>query len=148
MFAFFNGVDERGQINYFDQAPVPHMRMEDEALEATILFLDSLRNNKESEVLKSQNQFRENFQEWIQQDFQSTDIDQQLSVGLLAHFKMDEFNNLTTPNEKTGGHQGQANVKIISELSEPEMISGWNGRAMKFDGKNYLSLGDVGDGKK
>lgn len=145
MFAFFNGVDERGQINYFDQAPAPNMRMEDSAIEATILFLDSLRNNKESELLKSQNQFRKNFQKWIQEDFQSTDIDQQLSVGLLAHFKLDEFNNLTTPNEKTDGHPGQANVKIISELSEPGMISGWNGSAMKFDGKNYLSLGDVGD---
>ena len=85
------------------------------------------------------------FGKWLKEDLPLTDIDAQLSIGLLANFKFDEYHNLTTPNEVPDGYQGRANVKIISELIEPEMIKGREGRAMKFDGKNYLSLGDVGD---
>ncbi len=145
VFAFFNGIDEKGQINYFDQAPVPNIKVEDAKLEATIEFLDSLRTAKESEFEKSQYQSRAGFRKWLEEGFTSTDVNTQLSLGLLAHFKLDEFESLATPNEVPDGYQGRANVKIISELMEPEMIKGREGRAMKFDGKNYLSLGDVGD---
>ncbi len=145
VYAFFNGINEKGQINYFDQAPVPNIKMEDKELEVTIEFIDSLRTAKESELQKWQYQSADGFEKWLKEDLPLTDIDAQLSIGLLANFKFDEYHNLTTPNQVPGGYQGRANVKIISELIEPEMIKGREGRAMKFDGKNYLSLGDVGD---
>ena len=145
MFAFFNGIDEKGQINYFDQAPVPNIKVEDVELEATIEFLDSLRTEKEILLQESQRQTADGFKKWLREDYSSTNINAQLSVGLLAHFKLDVFENLITPNELPHGFQGLANIKIMSELAAPEMRKGRDGQAMKFDGRNYLSLGDVGD---
>jgi len=145
MFAFFNGIDERGQINYFDQAPSPNMRMEDPELEATILFLDSLRDAKEVALQQLAAGIDDGFQSWLENDFDDETITRQMDVGLMAHFKLDVMDNLATPNEIADAPRGQANVKIISELIQPEMIESQDGNALKFDGKNYLSLGDIGD---
>jgi hypothetical protein len=145
MFAFFNGIDERGQINYFDEAPVPNMRVEDPELEATIRYLDSLRIAKESEMTKLKKHSESNHQHWIPNDYRLADFKSKLSEGLLAYYKLDELENLITPNEIPGSYQGQANIKIISELSAPQMVTGAQGKAIQFDGKNYISLGEVGD---
>ncbi len=145
MFAFFNGIDERGQINYFDQAPTPNMRVEDAELENTISYLDSLRNAKEDQLRYLAANIDEGFESWLASSFENEVIDQQIQAGLIAHFKLDAMKNLVTLNEVEDGLPGRANIKIISELVEPELIKGREGNAMKFDGKNYVSLGDVGD---
>ncbi|MEZ5041564.1 MAG: DUF1553 domain-containing protein [Saprospiraceae bacterium] len=145
MFAFFNGIDEKGQINYFDQAPAPNMPVEDAKLEATIAWLDSLRSVKEAELLALEAKPSDAFSGWLKETYPTIDKSAQLDVGLLAHFKLDVFENLETPNEVKDGLLGKVNVKIINELVVPTMGEGKMGRAMQFDGKNYLSLGDVGD---
>ncbi|GJM30174.1 MAG: hypothetical protein DHS20C17_28090 [Cyclobacteriaceae bacterium] len=145
MFAFFNGIDERGQINYFDQAPSPNMRIEDAELEATITFLDSLRDAKEVELQQLAEGIDEGFKSWLDNEYDHETIARQIEVGLIAHFKLDVLDNLATPNEIIDAPLGRANVKIISELAEPGLIAGLDGNALKFDGKNYLSLGDIGD---
>ena len=145
IFAFFNGIDERGQISYFDKAPVPNMKVEDAELEATINFLDSLRKQKELAFEQLKQESRSNFKKWVPEDYQKADLEKQLNQGLIAYFKLDEIADLTTPNEISGGYQGQANVKIISELQPPVLVAGKEGNALQFDGRNYVSIGEIGD---
>jgi hypothetical protein len=145
MFAFFNGIDERGQINYFDEAPVPNMRVQDQELEATIKFLDSLRTAEEEALDQLKRSSVANYQSLIPESYQWQDLQSQLTKGLIAYYKLDTLNNLVTPNEVANGHQAQANVKIISELKTPEQVPGKFNQALRFDGKNYLSLGEIGD---
>ncbi len=145
LFAFFNGVKERGRISYFDEAPVPHMRMEDPALEEKIAWLDSLRQLKTNELQELAVAPNADFEEWVKKSYPKEDLSAQLEEGLLAYFKIDQFENLASPNELEQGLEGRVNVKILSELKVPNIGPGKEGTAMQFDGKNYLSLGDVGD---
>ncbi len=145
LFAFFNGVKERGRISYFDEAPVPHMRMEDPALEEKIAWLDSLRQLKTNELQELAVAPNAEFEEWVEKSYPKEDLSAQLEEGLLAYFKIDQFENLASPNELEQGLEGRVNVKILSELKVPNIGPGKEGTAMQFDGKNYLSLGDVGD---
>ncbi len=145
MFAFFNGINERGQINYFDEAPKPHMRMEDPKLEEKIKWLDSLRTAKALEVAEWDQKDQEGFNQWLERDYPSIDVKAELQRGLIAHYQLDEFASLSSPSALPGHPSAKANVKIISELSSPIAGAGQKGKALQFDGRNYLSLGDVGD---
>ncbi|MDH3709853.1 MAG: DUF1553 domain-containing protein [Cyclobacteriaceae bacterium] len=145
MFAFFNGVNEKGQIDYFDEAPEPNMKVEDVELEATILWLDSMRLVKQENLRRLMSKSPPGFEQWLNGEYPIHDWELQISKGLLAYFKLDQLDQLVSPNEVPQGHQGMVNVKIISELIEPKLMKGKAGKAMQFDGKNYLSLGDVGD---
>ena len=145
LFAFFNGINERGQISYFDEAPVPHIRMEDAELEAKVAWLDSLRSLKTNELEKLAVAPNIAFDEWVEKSYPKEDLTTQLDDGLVAYFKIDQFENLASPNELEQGLEGRVNVKILSELIVPNIGPGKEGTAMQFDVKNYLSLGDVGD---
>lgn len=145
MFAFFNGINERGQINYFDQAPKPHMRMEDPELEEKIQWLDSLRAAKSVELADWDQNQQENFQEWLDKEYPTIKLEAELDRGLIAYYPFDKYAALTSPSGLSNHPPAKANVKIISELISPVSGAGHTGEALQFDGRNYMSLGDVGD---
>ena len=145
MFAFFNGINKRGQINYFDQAPKPHIRMEDPELEEKIEWLDSLRTVKAAELVEWDRTDQEGFNKWLEEEYPKVDLEGELNRGLIAYYQLDEFEALTSPSSLPNHPLAKANVKIISELISPILGEGQRGKALQFDGRNYLSLGDVGD---
>ena len=145
MFAFFNGINERGQINYFDEAPKPHMRMEDPDLEEKIHWLDSLRATKATELAEWDQRELDGFQEWLDKDYPKIDMEAELNRGLIAYYPFDEYAALSSPSGVANHPAAKANVKIISELISPVGGAGHMGQALQFDGRNYMSLGDVGD---
>ncbi|MBX2872328.1 MAG: DUF1553 domain-containing protein [Saprospiraceae bacterium] len=145
MFAFFNGINERGQINYFDEAPKPHMRMEDPDLEEKIKWLDSLRTAKATDLVEWDRNDQAGFNQWLEKDYPTIDVKAELNRGLIAHYQLDEFEALASPSALPNRPPARANIKIISELISPVVGEGKDGNALQFDGRNYLSLGDVGD---
>lgn len=145
LFAFFNGIEERGQISYFDEAPKPHMRMEDPDLENKIKWLDSLRTVKTAELLAWDKSDQKTFQTWLDKEYPQIDLKTQLKQGLIAHYPLDVLADLSSSSAIANHPPAKANVKIISELIRPVLGEGKEGQALQFDGKNYMSLGDVGD---
>lgn len=145
LFAFFNGIQERGQISYFDEAPKPNMRMEDPALEAKIQWLDSLRTLKSAELAAYHQQEKQSFRAWLKEDYPKLDLQAEINKGLIAHYPLDVLEGLNSPSAIAQHRPAKANVKIISELIKPVLGAGKAGQALQFDGKNYMSLGDVGD---
>lgn len=145
MFAFFNGINERGQINYFDQAPKPHIRMEAPDLEEKIKWLDSLRTVKAAELVEWDRIDQKGFNQWLEEDYPKVDVEAALDRGLIAYYQLDEFEALTSPSSLPNQPIAKANVKILSELISPILGEGQQGKALQFDGRNYLSLGDIGD---
>lgn len=145
IFSFFNSIDERGQVSYFDLAPSPNMRVEDAELEATIDWLDSMRVVKEKELHDMETQVASEAETWIKKTDLNKALDTLVRHNLLAWHKLDDYANLMVSNSANPNLPGKANVKLISELNSPLVVEGKEGKALQFDGKNYLSLGDVGD---
>ena len=85
MFAFFNTQNERGQINYFDEAPVPKMKVEDPELEARISFLDSLVNIQAEKLDEMLTEPDEKAREWLATSKAKTSWSEHLGEGLISH---------------------------------------------------------------
>ena len=145
MFAFFNTQNERGQINYFDEAPVPNMRVEDAQLEVQIAFLDSLNAHKTQELEDLLTHSDPEAKQWMDSFSPKDRGGDSLQVQLISSHALDELNKLSTPNRILPQLPGRINVKLVNELAAPKLVPGISGKAFQFDGHNYLSLGDVGD---
>lgn len=144
LFAFFNGIDERGQINYFDLAPAPNMRVQDEKLEARIADVEQ-KTLAAEQAYASLMQLGPEFETWYQETFPSINMEEVVAQELVAHFKLDELEQAATPNEAIAGREGKINTRLLNELAAPALIEGHNGKAFKFDGENYLNIGDQAD---
>ena len=145
MFAFFNTIDERGQVNYFDLSPAPNMRMESEDMEAQIAYIDSLTKLNEDELERIAQKPGDDFRSWLEEEYSKLDLSDKVNEGLLAWHSLDEFNNLTTINNVNPNLPGKANVKLVHDLEPLVSVEGKMGKALEFDGYNYHSLGEVGD---
>ncbi|MDE2832908.1 MAG: DUF1553 domain-containing protein [Bacteroidota bacterium] len=135
MFAFFNGIDEKAPISYFDLSPVPSMRMEDpayeESLENTIRTLDSL------ETVADQWSVPEPPADW------QPDLTAALQQGLFVHLPLDSLTNLRTPART--GLPAFANTGLETDLPSPVLEPGFMGQSMAFDGVNFINLGEEAD---
>lgn len=144
LFAFFNTIEERGQINYFDQAPVPNMRVQDAELEAEIARLEEARAEAESRF-KELSTPREGFNAWLKNDFATVNLPSALRKGLVAHYALDILAGNETPDAAQPDKPGKINTRLLNVLAAPVVVSGHDGNAFQFDGENYLNIGDLGD---
>lgn len=144
LFAFFNTIDERGQINYFDQAPVPHMRVQDADLEAEIARIEKARSDAESRF-QELSEPREGYQAWLKEDFTTVNLSAALREGLIAHFKLEVLAGNETPDAAQPEKPGKINTRLLNVLAAPDVVTGHDGNAFVFDGENYLNIGDLGD---
>lgn len=145
MFAFFNGIDERGQINYFNEAPLPNMKMEDQELKALVAFLDTKINTLEREDSLLHAVTAPDFREWLDDEFPAEDPSKLQTEGLISYHRLEQVEALKTKDEVDPARPGRMNTGLLTELEPPALQPGYNGNALEFDGSNFLNLGDVGD---
>ena len=144
LFAFFNGINERGQINYFDLAPVPNMRVQDERLEARIADVESKTQEAERAYSELMRQSPE-FDAWYVNTFSTLNLEEVVSLDLVAYFKLDELIDGITPDGATASQVGKINTRLFNELDAPVLVEGYEGKAFEFDGENYLNIRDLAD---
>ncbi len=146
LFSFFNGIDERGQINYFDLSPEPNMQMQDAEFEAEIEVLaertDAARDRYE-ELLAAP--AGDGFRKWLGNDMPALNLDASLQDGLISHYAFDKLENGETPDNQNAHRIGKINTRLLNVLADPVLVDGKQGQAVQFDGENYINLGDVGD---
>lgn len=145
MFAFFNGIDERGQINYFDESPSPSMEVEREDLEDLIDFLENRIGTLEVEDSMLRVNKQAEFETWLTEAFENEDLDVSLSTGLISHFPMDEVSELSTPNRIADQPIGKMNTGLLEVLEAVELSKGHEGNGLTFAGNNFLNIGDKAD---
>jgi len=144
LFAFFNGIDERGQINYFDLAPVPNMRVQDEKLDTRIAELEQ-KTQQADQSYQLLLQEGAGFDAWLSDSFPSIDWAESLSGELVAHYPLDQLEQDATPDAARANHTGRINTRLLNVLDAPLVVEGHEGMAFKFDGENYLNIGDHAD---
>ena len=142
LFAFFNNIPETAQIDYRDQAPEPAIRMQNAELEAQKAFVDSTIATLEQQVKQRAAQPDAAFDQWQKEEASTEEPDTE--TDLLAHFPLNVLENEQFLDQ-TGQLPARMNVGLSSDIALPELVEGWEGQALQFDGANFLTLGDVGD---
>ncbi|WP_143473224.1 DUF1553 domain-containing protein [Flavilitoribacter nigricans] len=145
LFAFFNGIDERGQINYFNEAPYPNLEMEDEELEALVAFLDTSITQLQTKDSLMQRTDLPAFREWLTAEGAELEGNEELEEDLISYHRLEAVEALRTRDEVAPERPGRMNTGLLAELQPPALIAGYRGQALEFDGSNFLNLGDVGD---
>ena len=144
LMGFFNNIPEQGQINYFDEAPRPKMKMVSPELEAHIAA--TKKDIKQLELLQDSLKYHEvtAFQSWLDNTFSEESITENLSYGLLADYNLDEedANYLSSVDKQSNSRM---NINLPPTIDLPKQVEGKTGLAIAFDGANHLSLGDIGD---
>lgn len=142
IYAFFNNVNEKGRISYFDQAPKPSIKYENELLEKEISDIKEMVAKLENDQLNFQlgieNELLEN---WFEQlDWETLKMDK-----LLSYYKMDFLETGSMKDEVTNTLAGTVNDKLEPNIPYPSIVKGRFGQATEFNGENTLVIGDIGD---
>ncbi len=139
LFAFFNNISEAAQIDYRDQAPQPAIRMQDAELEAQKAFVDSVIAALEQQVDELEQRPVDSYQPGAAVSSALNTED-----GLTAHFPLNVLENEQFLDQ-TEQRPARMNVGLSPEIAPPEPVAGWKGNALRFNGANFLTLGDIAD---
>ena len=142
LYGFFNNVkDETGMISYFDMAPAPNIKMQDAGYEQHIERVKSTILQLEEQLEAIGDQEQEYFESWKQNHGKEVTVGTQ---GLLSHLPMESegwlFTDLARPDVF-----GKVNINLPPRIPLPEKVTGRKGAALRFDGENFLTLGEIGD---
>ena len=140
LFAFFNNIPETAQIDYREQAPEPAIRVQDAELEAQKAFVDSTITVLEQRVRERAARPTAAFAQWqANAPEESVNIEPQQ-----VHFPLNVLENEQFLDQMAQ-RPARMNVGLSAEIALPEQVDGYEGKALRFDGANFLTLGDVGD---
>lgn len=145
LLGFFNNISERGQISYFDLAPTPNMPMEDPLMDSQIVQVKDWITKKVQELDALKNTGSAGFDDWYNEEFSLEKIKADLKEGLLADFDLNDLENGQFDPSQIGRPKGLMNVNLPPSIELPEYVNGKDGKALKFNGANFLSLGEIGD---
>ncbi|WKN45611.1 DUF1553 domain-containing protein [Tunicatimonas pelagia] len=142
LFAFFNNVPERGQINYLEQSPEPTMRVQNAELEAKKAFVDSTILVLEERLQQIEKKPDDSFNQWLADNSVEEAIDTE--ADLVTHFELDMLENEEFLSSD-GTLPARMNVALPKNIKLPEHVSAKKEKGLQFDGSNFLTLGDIGD---
>ena len=146
LFAFFNNIPERGQVNYFNLSPEPNMQMEDPLLDTTIAQVKRMIDQLEEQTEQIEKQPSMAYDQWLQSNNSEEDWTKDLANGLIAHFDLDDFTNNRFLNKIEGQPEGLLNVNLPPRIEKPLLVNGrLKGQGLEFNGSNFLTLGEIGD---
>ncbi|MEM6843303.1 MAG: DUF1553 domain-containing protein [Bacteroidota bacterium] len=142
LFAFFNNVPETGKIDYLNQSPQPSIRVQDADLEAKKAFVDSTILALEAKLNGIKQEPDHSFEQWLADNSVEETIDTE--ADLVTHFELDVLENEEFLSSD-GALPARMNVALPQKFALPEHVAGKTGKGLKFDGSNFLTLGDIGD---
>lgn len=146
LMSFFNNIPERGKISYFDEAPYPNMPLKDSLREQQIAEVQRWISEEEKTLAGLKKTEVAEFEAWLEQTRLDQGPGESLKAGLLTHFDLDHRTNedqytATLPDRPLG----RLNINLPEKIELPNAVPGRSGKALKFDGANFLSLGEIGD---
>jgi Protein of unknown function (DUF1553)/Protein of unknown function (DUF1549)/Concanavalin A-like lectin/glucanases superfamily/Planctomycete cytochrome C len=134
LFAFFQNIDESGQISHFTPAtPVPTLMLSDEAIDAKLADLDRRIASAEDEARRDRLRSVKAFEGWLA----SRTGERPASPGLVASFTFDEITAGNTANTVDAGKPAKA-------VEGPALVEGKANRAAEFNGENGFTFPGLG----
>ena len=134
LFAFFNNVDEAGQISWDDATPVPTLLLTEPKQDSLRAFLDTKIRIAENALTQTMRTEKPAFEQWRAKTGSTISFDAR--KGLQAHFAFDKLVN--------GRFVSSVNPKDSGKVTDPVLVSGKQGNAFQSNGDDVLNLGQVG----
>jgi hypothetical protein len=134
LFAFFNNVDEAGQISWDDAMPVPTLLLTEPKHDSLLRFFDEKITTVETALAQTRRGEEGAFQTWKKKVGTTLPID--LKAGLQAHFPFDGLEKGTFVNAVSRRDSGR--------VADPVLVAGRRGQAFRSNGDDVLTLGPVG----
>ncbi|WKN41215.1 DUF1553 domain-containing protein [Tunicatimonas pelagia] len=139
LYAFFNSINETGQIPYMGEAS-PTVILTDDEAEQQLSFLEEKILEKEAEVNPDQTAYQQGFAEWLTQ-VKNHAADHTISLkSRIGHYPLDnpvdnKFRNLAAPKQP-------ATMVVSQQDKEPEIVDGKFGKAVRLVGDSYVDMGE------
>lgn len=134
LFAFFNNVDEVGQISWDDAMPVPTMLLSEKKQDSLLAFIDTNLKTAENALAQTKQNEQKVFDQWRATVGSTVTFDPR--KGLQARFT---FDNLVK-----GRFVSAVNPKDSGTVVDPVLAAGKMGQAFRSNGDDILNLGKVG----
>lgn len=144
MSAFFNNVEESGQISWDNAMPVPTMLYTTEEQDEILDFLKSNAQSKASDLASIQTSENENFRAWVANEKYKENAKSKYPNSLIAHF---EFENAELKNKLDASQKGGMK-RVGSSSEEPVFGKGKTGKGLKLDGDAWFDAHGVGAFRK
>ena len=134
LFAFFNNVDEVGQISWDDAMPVPTMLLSTTKQDSLLRFIDTKLKRAEKALSETKQAEQRAFEQWQTSVGNPVTFDPR--KGLQARFTFDKLVNGQFVNEVSAADKGK--------VADPVLAAGKAGQAFRSNGDDILNLGKVG----
>jgi hypothetical protein len=134
LFAFFNNVDEAGQISWDDAIPVPTLLLTEKKQDSLLTFIDTKIKTAETALARTVQSEKPAFEQWRKEADNVISFAPQ--TGLQARFTFDRLVNGKFVSEVSGTVKGT--------VVDPVLTAGKFGQAFQSNGDDILSLGKVG----
>ena len=131
-FAYFNNIDEVGQISWDNSTPGPSMLLTDAKQDSLITFLNEQITNAEDNLEEAKKEESGAFDHWMKTKKDKFTFD--LQDGLQAWYSFDQLVDDTFLNS--------IDSRIKGTVVDPVVVAGKKGQAYKTNGDDILRLGD------
>lgn len=131
-FAYFNNIDEVGQLSWDNSTPGPSMLLTDAKQDSLIAFLNEQINEAEDQLEKAKKDESGAFDHWMESEENKFTFDVQ--DDLQAYYTFDKLVDDAFLNS--------IDSRIKGIVVDPVVVAGKKGRAYKTNGDDILRLGD------
>ncbi|WP_461131545.1 DUF1553 domain-containing protein [Spirosoma aerophilum] len=133
LFAFFNNVDEAGQISWDDAMPVPTMLLTQPKQDSLLAFLDTKIKAAEQGLKQTIAAEQGAFNQW---QARTNTVPFDAKKGIQAHFTFDKL--------VKGRFVNEVSAKDSGKVLDPVVVPGKSGNAFQSNGDDILTLGQAG----
>ncbi len=138
LYAFFNSINETGQIPYLGEAG-PTVILTDEEVDQQLAFVQNKMREQEEKLTPTREAYQKEFTAWLEQMKANPQRRQIALTGEVGHYPLDaptndQFRNLA--NRKL-----PADMVVSQTDKELRIVEGKKGKAIELVGDSYVDLG-------
>ncbi len=138
LYAFFNSINETGQIPYMGEAS-PTVILTDDEAEEQLGFLEAKIQEQAEKADYSQVDYQQRFTQWLEKVKENPANHQVRFASRIGHYPLNnpvdnKFRNLAAPKQP-------ATMVVSQQDKEPEIVDGKFGKALRLVGDSYVDMG-------
>ena len=138
LYAFFNSINETGQIPYMGEAS-PTVILTDEEVDQQLTFVQEKIREQEKKTDPQQGNYQAGFAQWVEKAKVSSAARSVALSREAGHYSLDKPVDNKFKNE--ANRKLPANMVVSQQEQEPEIVEGKIGQALKLVGDSYVDLG-------
>ena len=138
LYAFFNSINETGQIPYMGEAS-PTVILTNEEVDQQLAFVQEKIREQEKKVDPRQKEYQEKFARWLDQAKASPVARAVALTQEAGHYSLDMPVGDKFKNE--ANRKLPANMVVSQQDKEPEIVEGKFDQALQLRGDSYVDLG-------